>query len=206
MNNGKIGFWGALVIVVLIYILREFLGGLSAFFFVPVDRLLFVTDSISPVIMWMLLGMFIGVVYGSFVAIKKYKLEWKLLFYPIGGLILLINIILLLSFVHRGNESAVVEKNITARAEEMNAAFNENLRKGIEAVDNEESTNAVYYFKMAVQSDGDNPKLDSLAILYSQIAAKKCKLYKRRSRLKYISNNYYKYAATLTSQTPEICK
>ncbi len=49
--------------------------------------------------MWMIFGLLIGLVYGSFISIKKYKLDYKLLVYPGLALLIGMSLILLASFV-----------------------------------------------------------------------------------------------------------
>lgn len=63
---------------IMVYLFREMLGMLSVRFFVFTDRLLNISDSINPVIMWALLGLFLGAIYGSLVATRKLKLDGKI--------------------------------------------------------------------------------------------------------------------------------
>ena len=95
------------LIIFFVYVLRNFLGRVSAFFFIPIDRLLFISNGISPVIMWMFFGLLIGLICGSFIAIKKYRLDFKLLVYPVMILVVTIGLILLISFIKNksGNNS-----------------------------------------------------------------------------------------------------
>ena len=46
--------------------------------------------SVNPLVMWGILGLFIGSIFGAVVAVKKYKLPKKLIFYPFLIIILLI--------------------------------------------------------------------------------------------------------------------
>ena len=87
------------LIIFFVYVLRNFLGRVSAFFFIPIDRLLFISHGISPVIMWMVFGLLIGIICGSLIAITKYRLDFKLLVYPIIVLFVMISLILLVSFI-----------------------------------------------------------------------------------------------------------
>jgi len=100
------------LIIFFVYVLRNFLGRVSAFFFVPIDSLLFISQSIPPVVMWMFFGLLIGVVYGSFIAIKKYRLDLKLLVYPIGILVITICLILLVSFIKNKPKTEPVENQV----------------------------------------------------------------------------------------------
>jgi len=207
MKNGKIGFWGIIIIAVIIYFARDFLGGLSALFFVPIDRILFISEKIPPFAMWIILGLLVGIIYGSFVGIKKYKLDFKLLVYPVSLLVIMISLIMLVSMVTEkiaGTDTNETD-SVTELTDTEKYVFNDNLQKGIKSVDNKEYTIAEYYFQKAAQTDKNNSQLDSLARIYSQTAYEKCKRYKRNSKLKYISNYYYKYAAALTSKSPEVC-
>ena len=207
MNIGKIGFWGILVAAVIVYFIRDFLGGLSYLFFVPIDRILFISESIPPLVMWSILGLLIGIIYGSFVGIKKYKLDFKLLIYPVGLLVIMISLILLVSLItEKIARNGITETDSIPKITDTEKyLFNDNLQKGIKSVDNEEYTIAEYYFQKAAQIDKNNSQLDSLAQIYSQTADERCKLYRRKSKLKYIPNYYYKYAAALTSKSPEVC-
>ncbi len=109
MKDGKSIFVILALAVFIVYVMRNFLGRLSAFFFVPIDNLLFVSQSIPPVVMWMILGLLIGLVYGSFIAIKKYKLDYKLLVYPALALLIGVSFILVASLIaekiNKGSDS-----------------------------------------------------------------------------------------------------
>ena len=207
MNIGKIGFWGIIVIAVVIYFLRDFLGGLSSLFFVPIDRILFISESIPPVVMWIIFGSLIGIIYGSFVGIKKYKLDFKLLIYPVGLLVVTISIIMLVSLVTEkmAKGDTTDTDSISKITDTEKYIFNDNLQKGINSIESEEFTIAEYYFQKAAQIDKNNSQLDSLAQIYSRIGDEKCRLYKRKYKKKYIANYYYKYAAALTNKSPEVC-
>lgn len=68
--------------------------------FVYTDNLLKFTFA-NPLVMWGILGLFIGSIFGVIVAVKKYKLPKKLIFYPISITILLI---VILSFINKPTE------------------------------------------------------------------------------------------------------
>lgn len=215
MKDGKSVLLLLALIIFFVYVLRNFLGRVSSFFFVPIDSLLFISHSIPPVIMWMLFGLLIGIIYGSFIAIKKYKLDFKLLVYPIGVLVIILGLISLVSFIKNKPDKNYPENNsenttnISNKSAKYSLAnlieFNEALKKGIQAVSEEEPKSAISYFTNAVRLNKNNTQLDSLAHIYLQIAKEKCESYKSNSQLKYLSNNYYNYAATLKNQIPEIC-
>ena len=215
MKDGKAILILLVLFAFILYVLRGFLGRISSFLFVPVDKLLFISHSISPVIMWMLFGLLVGLVYGSFIAIKKYKLDFKLLGYPIGILFFIIALVLLISyFINKNNDRIDVEAlnmvpsgktNPRKKSDREVAEFNDWLDKGIEAVKNEDYQDAEKYFKKAALTDKGNSQLDSLARIYSATGDEKCKMFTRDSQLKYIPDHYYKYVAALTNTPPRIC-
>ena len=57
MKDGKSVFVVLALILFVVYVMRNFLGKLSAFFFVPIDNLLFISHSVPPVLMWMIFGL-----------------------------------------------------------------------------------------------------------------------------------------------------
>ncbi|MDQ6480682.1 hypothetical protein [Dyadobacter sp. LHD-138] len=155
MKDGKSIFVVLVLTVFVVYVMRNFLGRFSAFFFVPIDNLLFISHSISPVLMWMIFGLLIGSVYGSFIAIKKYKLDYKLLVYP--ALVLLIGFVLILlaSFVTEkiggrsesgGSHVEVNEANGKFSAPSNQAEWNDVLKRGIQAVENEDVATSIDRF------------------------------------------------------------
>jgi hypothetical protein len=97
MKNRKSYFWPIVILIVVFYSMADFLARTSSAFFLPVDRMLFISPSLSPVTMWAFLGMLLGAVYGCFVSIRKFRLDNKLIVIPIGILIVWINLMLLLS-------------------------------------------------------------------------------------------------------------
>jgi uncharacterized protein YneF (UPF0154 family) len=215
MKDGKSVFVVVALIVFIAYVLRGILGQVSALILVPADRLLFISHSISPVIMWALLGLLVGLIYGSFIAIKKYRLDFKLIAYPIVLLLMVMSLIVLGSFILKktdkdtrtdrfGNEIETVPKSVGAR---NLTRFDEVLNKGISAVESEEYKTAEKYFRQAADIGQGDSRLDSLAKIYSKTGDQKCRLFKRDSKLKYIPNHYYTYAAVLTGKlNPEVCK
>jgi hypothetical protein len=215
MKDGKSVFVVLALVVFITYVLRGFLGHVSALFLVPLDRLLFITHSISPVVMWMFLGLLIGLVYGSYIAIKKYRLDFKLLVYPIAILVAMLGFVMLASYIkgegNSGENGGKSEGSNNERSRSVTsskpAEFNKILNKGIEAAENKEYKSAEKYFKQAALMGNGSSRLDSLAAVYSKTAEDKCRLFRRDSQLKYIPNHYYKFAAVLTGKlTPEICK
>jgi hypothetical protein len=216
MKEGKSILILLVLFVFVVYVMRRFLGHVSAFLFVPIDKLLFISHSIPPVVMWTLLGLLIGLICGSFIAIKKYKLDFKLLGYPIGILLFSIALILMVShfFNKKNNKTDDTTSNITLSggtnprktSARENEKFSDALRRGIEAVKNEDYQDAENYFKKAALTDKDNSQLDSLARIYAATAKEKCKMFARDPQLKYIPDHYYKYVAALTNTPAQICK
>lgn len=198
------------------YLLRGFLGNVSSFFFVPIDNLLFITDGIPPVLMWMVFGLLVGLIYGSFIAIKKYRLDYKLLIYPGLTLLVSLSLILLASIIvgkfGEKPDVKVAGEVIVAGGDRKyltsanRIKLNEILRKGILAVENERYESAEALFIKAASIGKGDPRLDSLARIYTSTGNDKCQLFRRDSELKYIPNYYYKYAAALKNQPPKICK
>lgn len=64
--------------------------------FVYLENLLQFT-LVNPLLMWGILGLFIGSIFGVIIAVKKYKLPKKLIFYPF---LLTILLIVILSFIN----------------------------------------------------------------------------------------------------------
>lgn len=216
MKDGKSVFVVLALTVFIVYVMRNFLGKLSAFFFVPIDNLLFISHSIPPVLMWMIFGLLVGLIYGAFVSIKKFKLDYKLLVYPGLALLIGMSLILLASFIVQKvkgepvSRSTRVEPGNEGNRSYLTAAnrikLDKILEKGILAVENERYESAEELFIKAASIGKGDSRLDSLAKVYINIGNDKCTLFKRDSQLKYIPNYYYKYAAALTNKPPEVCK
>lgn len=93
-NSGCMIIGGALFgIAIAYYLVKEYLWQLAAWFFMPMDRLLFISEHIPPALIWTLFGLLIGAIYGTWVAIRKYQLEYTLLIYPVTALLVTIAII-----------------------------------------------------------------------------------------------------------------
>ncbi len=80
--------------VVLVFKMIVF-GGYNFIFYM--DSLMFI-QPINPIILWGIMGLFIGSLVGILIAIKKYRLSKKLVLYPIG---LMVTIVLIMSFINR---------------------------------------------------------------------------------------------------------
>ncbi|TKK71528.1 hypothetical protein FC093_00435 [Ilyomonas limi] len=76
-----------------VYYYRATVGSYSFKAILFVDNLVKLTDAISPLILWGILGLLIGAIYGSFVAWKKYKLHVTVNLIPIGIFILFVTIL-----------------------------------------------------------------------------------------------------------------
>jgi len=98
VNNTKKNWtYSLLAIAILIFLLQKFLGMISYSFFLFTDNLLRLSDNIHPVAMWAVLGLFTGLIYGSFVAWKKYKLDFKLNLIPVGIFLLIVFILFMVN-------------------------------------------------------------------------------------------------------------
>jgi hypothetical protein len=92
-NGGK---W-SIGIIIMIFLLFKPVLILSTNFFLSLDRL-FYTGGILPLkVLWAILGVLVGAIYGAWVAKKKYGLEAKWVWFPIGSLTLFIAIFLLIN-------------------------------------------------------------------------------------------------------------
>ena len=74
--------------IVILAIFNRYLSIIGINFFLFLDNLLEISKAISPWIMWAFWGLFVGLIYGSVVAWKKFTLDFKLNFIPIGLFIL----------------------------------------------------------------------------------------------------------------------
>lgn len=97
VSSKKNRTYGFLATVILIYFFQKFLGMVSFRFFLFMDNMLRLTRSIHPVVMWAVLGLFAGLIYGSFVAWKKYKLDFKLNLIPVGIFVLIVFILIMVN-------------------------------------------------------------------------------------------------------------
>src|SRR5690349_10345999 len=87
-RKSRIIYW--IILLVLIYVFRVQLGILSFNAFLFLDNLLQLSAGFPPIFMWFVLGALIGLVYGGFVAWKKYRLDFKLTLIPVVLLILVV--------------------------------------------------------------------------------------------------------------------
>ncbi len=82
---------------IVLYLLRVPLTAISINCFLFTDSLVKLSSSFNPIVMWVILGLFIGVIYGSFVAWMKYRLEFKLNLISIGIFVLFFVFLFLLN-------------------------------------------------------------------------------------------------------------
>jgi hypothetical protein len=87
-RKSRIIYW--IILLIIIYVFRVQLGILSINSFLFLDNLLQLSADFPPILMWFVLGAFIGLVYGGFVAWKKYRLDFKLTLVPVVLLVLFV--------------------------------------------------------------------------------------------------------------------
>lgn len=80
--------------VIAMVVLSRVMAPVAYFFFTVGDNLNF-TYTASPYIIWSVFGVFIGAVYGGFVAYKKFRLKFLYVLYPFMALVLLITILVI---------------------------------------------------------------------------------------------------------------
>jgi len=87
--------WLILVILffTLAYAFKAELGSYSFKAFLFLDNLVKLSDDVSPLLCWIILGLLTGAIYGSFVAWKKYKLHAAVNLIPVGIFILFTGIL-----------------------------------------------------------------------------------------------------------------
>lgn len=68
-------YW--VVATFIILILHNFFGALCYNFFVMLDNVLNASGAGSPVVMWTILGLFLGIMAGGLVAMRKFKLGYR---------------------------------------------------------------------------------------------------------------------------------
>ncbi|SEI49972.1 hypothetical protein SAMN05216327_10254 [Dyadobacter sp. SG02] len=99
MKNVNIGFWGFVAIVGVLFLISGPIGEMSGRIFFLLDRILYTSSAMSPVTMWSVLGVLMGLICGTFVSVKKYNLENRMMVLPIGLMVVVINLILLTSYL-----------------------------------------------------------------------------------------------------------
>lgn len=84
---------GVILLLVLL-ILRNFIGAMSINLLTLTDHLLNINSSVSPILMWGIFGMFLGAIAGSLAIWKKYKLAFKWNYISIGLLSLFLIVLI----------------------------------------------------------------------------------------------------------------
>lgn len=86
-----------LILLAVIYWLRKYplIASLNVFTFM--DGLSFLGYEISPIVCWMFMGLFIGLVYGAWVACKKYNLNRQIIWITAGVSVLVFVILFLVN-------------------------------------------------------------------------------------------------------------
>ncbi|TAD83681.1 MAG: hypothetical protein EAY75_14570 [Bacteroidetes bacterium] len=100
--NGKTVLIVLVAAVIMMFLFVESLAPVALHFFQYGDKL-FAASATGPsaVIAWSVLGVLLGLITGTLVAIKKYKLNWQLMFYPVG---LLAAVAGIFSFINKPSE------------------------------------------------------------------------------------------------------
>lgn len=75
------------VIGIFVYSFRSLLGGIGSILFVSIDGMIGPSTT-SPIILWSILGLFVGAIAGSFVAYKKFRLAPVVVIVPMVALFL----------------------------------------------------------------------------------------------------------------------
>ncbi len=88
--KGTTIFWILIILFVVTMVFHNELFSISINVFLFIDRLIFTNENMNPIVIWGIFGAFVGLIYGGFVAWKKYKLEFKLNFIPITLFLMII--------------------------------------------------------------------------------------------------------------------
>lgn len=128
VSNKKTWIYRFLVIAILVFILQKFLGMISFRFFLFMDNMLRLTYSIHPIVMWAVLGLFTGLIYGSFVAWKKYRLDFKLNLIPVSIFLLIVFILIV---VNKPFASELINNAVPAAARRTETINIDSLKKFI---------------------------------------------------------------------------
>lgn len=96
-NKGSGSGWFVLLLLVAIYWLRKYPLVATMNVFTFMDGLSFLGNDISPIVCWMFMGILIGLVYGAWVACKKYNLSKQLIWITLGASFLVFVILFLVN-------------------------------------------------------------------------------------------------------------
>lgn len=97
MSKVKKGIVWLLILMVIAFVLRRILAVVSINSFLFLDNLLYTGESISPWIIWAILGLLLGAVAGAMVALKKYKLAYSSVLIPLAVLVFFLAILYLVN-------------------------------------------------------------------------------------------------------------
>ncbi len=86
------------VAAVVIFFLRTMISAACIDLFLMIDNSLEFSNHLSPVLMWIILGLFVGLVFGTITAWKKYRIDFKLNYIFFAALLLFLT---LASFINR---------------------------------------------------------------------------------------------------------
>jgi len=92
-RKGNLWLIVAILFFTLAYAFKAELGSYSFKAFLFLDNLVKLSNNVSPLFCWVLLGLLAGAIYGSFVGWKKYKLHAAVNLIPIGIFILFTGIL-----------------------------------------------------------------------------------------------------------------
>lgn len=198
MKNKRLVYIASFFILVIVY----FIWGKFALPIIHnIDQSLSIYDDPTTlttgkaIFSWTLWGAILGMLYGTFLGIKKLNLKNTLYFVPLGLIVLILSIV----FVGR---KITLQPNKSVLHD---SSLYDLLEEGMLKVDEEKFDDAIIIFK---QVNAINPKAEivlKLAANYTNLGDQKCQFYQNQKQLKYIPNNFYKCAAALTGQTPSEC-
>lgn len=77
--------WFILILIVAVYALRKYPLVATMNIFIFMDGLFYLGQGVSPIAGWIFMGIFIGLIYGSWVACKKYNLNKQLIWLTAGA-------------------------------------------------------------------------------------------------------------------------
>lgn len=107
---------------------------IKAFVFLGFNTFLFLDnlvkfDSINPILIWGIIGLFIGSIFGVVIAIKKYKLAKIIILYPISLVIVVFSIF---SFINKpsitfGTYESLIDENATVAKEKLNYKITQDI-------------------------------------------------------------------------------
>ncbi|SFF00488.1 hypothetical protein SAMN05518672_1149 [Chitinophaga sp. CF118] len=97
-RNRKRKVWAAVIIILALIMIKP-VSIFSVNFFLFFSKLFNTGGALPNQVLWAILGIFVGAIYGAWAARRKYNLDAKWVLYPVGGLTLFILICLLINKV-----------------------------------------------------------------------------------------------------------